>query len=224
MRLCLKIVGVLVCALSTCALGQDAPPDVAQLSQQLQQTRAELVDSKRQIEELRQSVEELRRAILSGHSAQPAPAALAEPTVSAADQDVGFLAAKISEMHQDKVESASKYPVKLSGLILFNSYWNRGIVDIQDLPSLALPNFPGAPTAGVGATLRQTILGVDVLGPKLFGARSSASAEIDFAGGSPTTDFGVATGLLRLRTASLSLDWANTSLEIGQNALFFSPL
>jgi hypothetical protein len=227
MSLCLKVAIALMCAGAVCALAQNAEPrtpDVAQLSQELQQTRAELADSKRQIQELRQSVEELRKQFQAGHPSEPATAPVSEPTVAAADQDVGFLAAKVSEMHQDKVESASKYPVKLSGLILFNSYWNKGIVDSQDLPSLALPNFPGAPSPGIGATLRQTTLGLDVTGPRLFGAKSSAGAEIDFAGGSPTTTFGVANGLLRLRTAKLTLDWAHTSLTFGQDDPFFSPL
>ena len=221
----LKIVGALVCALASYALAQDAAssPDVAQLSQQLQETRAELNDSKRKIEELRQSLEELRRQVQAGHP-EPAPQNVAEPTAAVADQDVGFLAAKIGELHQDKVESASKYPVKLTGLILFNSYWNKGILDIQDLPSMALPSFPGAPTPSVGATLRQTTLGINAAGPKLFGARTSGEAEIDFAGGSPTTPYGVTAGLLRLRTAKVSLDWTNTSLSFGQDSLFFSPL
>lgn len=222
----LKVVGALVCAVCSHALAQDAAspsPDVAQLSQQLQQTRAELSESKRQIEELRQSLEELRRLVQSGHP-EPAPQNVSEPSAAAADQDVGFLAAKIGELHQDKVESASKYPVKLTGLILFNSYWNKGILDIQDLPSMALPSFPGAPTPSVGATLRQTTLGVNAAGPKLFGARTSGEAEIDFAGGSPTTPYGVTAGLLRLRTAKVSLDWTNTSLSFGQDSLFFSPL
>jgi hypothetical protein len=227
MTMSLKVVGAFVSAVAACALAQDAvppSPDIAQLSQQLQQTRVELSDSKRQIEELRQSLEELRRQVQSGHPAEPAPASAAEPTVSAADQDVGFLAAKIAELHQDKVESASRYPVKLSGLVLFNSYWNKGILDIQDLPSMALPKFPGAPPPSVGATLRQTTLGIDAKGPKLFGAQTSAEAEIDFAGGSPTTPYGVTAGLLRLRTAKASFSWTNTSLTFGQDSLFISPL
>ena len=225
MPVCLKAMIALACAGAVCALAQDAasrPPDVVQLSQELQQTRVDLAESRRQIEELRQSVEGLRKLVQSNHPPEAAPAA--EPTVAAADQDVSFLAAKVSEMHQDKVESASKYPVKLSGLILFNSYWNKGILDIQDLPSLALPNFPGAPNPSVGATLRQTMLGLDVVGPKLFGARTSADAEIDFAGGNPGMSFGAATGLLRLRTAKVTFDWARTSLTFGQDSLFISPL
>ena len=228
MTLFLKALGVgVVFAATVSAFAQNASvptPDVVQLNEQLQQTRAELADSRRQIEELRQSVEELRHQLLPGHSTEPAPASTAEPSVAAADQDVGFLAAKIGELHQDKVESSSKYPVKISGLVLFNSYWNKGILDIQDLPNLALPSFPGAPVPSVGATLRQTTLGVSATGPKLLGARSSAEAEIDFAGGSPTTAYGVTAGLLRLRTAKVSLDWTNTSLSFGQDKLFFSPL
>jgi hypothetical protein len=156
--------------------------------------------------------------------AETEPAATAEPTVAAADQDIGFLAAKVAELHQDKVESASKYPVKLSGLVLFNAYRNSGSLDMQDMPSLAFPTFPGSPNGSVGATLRQTLLGLDATGPRIFGARSSASVAVDFAGGSPTTAYGVTTGLVRLRTAEISLDWEKTSLRIGQDAPFFSPL
>jgi hypothetical protein len=227
MSLCRKAVGAFLCLGAVYALGQDAvprPPDVAQLSQELQQTRADLAESKRQIEELRQSLEALRKQVETGHTTEAAPAAAPEPTAAAADQDASFLAAKIAEIHQDKVESASKYPVKISGLVLFNSYWNKGTLDIQDLPSLALESYPGAPSPGIGATLRQTTLGVEAHGPKVFGAHTSADAEIDFAGGNPTTSFGGATGLLRLRTAKISLDWTNTSLTVGQDSLFFSPL
>jgi hypothetical protein len=227
MTLCFKAASAFVCFAAVCALGQDtnaADSQYVQLGQELKKTQAELAESKKEIEELRRSLHELRQRV-DGQSPQIAPPPnAAEPTVAAADQDVGFLAAKVSELHQDKVESASRYPVKLSGLILFNSYWNKGILDIQDLPSLALPNFPGAPKPGVGATLRQTILGVSVQGPKFFNAQTSADASIDFAGGSPTTAFGVTAGLPRLRTAKITLDWSGTSLSFGQEALFFSPL
>ena len=65
---------------------------------------------------------------------------------------------------------------------------------------------------------------LDAVGPRVFGARTSANVEVDFAGGSPTTAYGVASGLVRLRTAEVSLDWEKTSLRIGQDAPFFSPL
>jgi hypothetical protein len=47
---------------------------------------------------------------------------------------------------------------------------------------------------------------------------------MDFGGGNPTTSYGVTAGLIRMRTANVRLDWEKTSLNVGQDALFFSPL
>ena len=208
-------------------VAQDASRDaqeLARVSRELQQTRFELAESRRDIEALRHSLEELRNQVRTGrHSVNEAPVAT-EPSAATADQDVSFLAAKISELHQDKVESVSKYPVKLSGLVLFNSYLDNGSLDAQDLPNLAFPNAAGVANGSLGATMTQTLLGLDVTGPRLFGARTFADVTIDFAGGSPTAAYGIASGLVRLRTANARLDWQNTTLKIGQDSLFFSPL
>jgi len=67
-------------------------------------------------------------------------------------------------------------------------------------------------------------LGLSAKGPQFFGAQSSADISVDFAGGSPTTSYGVTAGLLRLRTARVKLDWDRTSVMIGQDVPFFSPL
>jgi hypothetical protein len=198
--------------------------ELARLTRELQETRSEVAHSHQEIEELRLALDELRNQVQGNLSSESQKAAGAEPSAASADQDPSFLAAKVAELHQNKVESASKYPVKLSGLVLFNSYRNSGSLDIQDLPSLAFPSFPGSPDGSVGATLRQTVMGIETTGPKLFGAQSSARVSIDFAGGSPTTSYGVAAGILRLRTAQLGLDWTRTSLNIGQDTPFFSPL
>ena len=208
-------------------VAQDAPnsaQELARVSRELQETRSELADSNRRIEELRKSLEELRDQVQGSPTPGSETPATAAPTVAAADQDVGFLAAKVTELHQDKVESASKYPVKLSGLILFNSYLNNGALDAQDLPSLAFPKTPGEANGSVGATMNQTLLGLDATGPKIFGARTSANISVDFAGGNPTTAYGITAGLVRLRTANVRLEWENTTLNIGQDGLFFSPL
>lgn len=227
MRMFLNSVCVVVCAGGVCGVAQDSSStaqELARVSRELKETQSQLQSSRQQIEELRNSVDELRKLVEASQAAQKLPSPAPEPSVAAADQDVSFLAAKVAEIHQDKVESASKYPVKVSGLVLFNSYWNSGTLDIQDLPSMAFQKFPGAPPPGIGATLRQTLFGIDVTGPKVLGARTSADAEIDFAGGSPPTAFGVTSGLIRLRTAKVSVDWKRTSLMIGQDIPFFSPL
>ncbi len=227
MEISLRSIVVVVCLASIRGVAQDASNtagEFARVSRELQETRSQLSESRQQIEELRQGLAELRQQMQANRPAVTEAAAATEPTVASADQDVGFLAAKVAELHQDKVESASKYPVKLSGLVLFNAYRNSGSLDMQDMPNLAFPSFPGSPNGSVGATMRQTLLAVDATGPKIFGARSSASVVVDFAGGSPTTAYGVTSGLVRLRTAEVSLDWEKTSLRIGQDAPFFSPL
>ena len=218
---------VLLVWLSTVCAAQDSNSgqELARVSRELQETRADLSDSRREIQELRKSVEELRARLEPNRQSETAgPSASAEPSTATADQDVSFLAAKVRELHQDKVESASKYPVKISGLVLFNSYLNHGTLDAEDLPSLAFPRFPGYPNGSLGATMSQTLLALEVGGPRVFGARSSADVAMDFGGGSPETPYGITSGLFRLRAANVHLDWGKTSLNVGQDALFFSPL
>jgi hypothetical protein len=226
MRIFIPVIIVVVCLGPIGAIAQDNSnnsEEISRISHELEITRADLAESQRQLEELRRDMEELRKQF---RPPQPvlAEMSITEPTVATADQDVSFLSAKVSELHQDKVESASKYPVKISGLVLFNSYVNGGSVAADDLPVLAFPISPGSPNGSIGATLSQTLLGIEAKGPALFGARSSGDAAIDFGGGNPTTPYGVTAGLIRLRTANLHLDWENTSLNIGQDSPFFSPL
>ena len=228
MRALLFYTLVFVCLGSIGGVAQNAPDsagELARVSRELQQTRSELAESRRQIEELRQGLEELRNLVQANHPPANEPPNGAEPSTSNADQDASYLAAKVTELHQDKVESASNNTlVKLSALVLFNSYRNSGSFDIADLPSLTFPRSPGGSKGSVGATLRQTVLGIQATGPNIFGARTSADVAVDFAGGSPTTSFGVVDGLVRLRTAHIGLDWERTSLTIGQDSPFFSPL
>lgn len=55
-----------------------------------------------------------------------------------------------------------------------------------------------------------TRMGVDVRGPQIGKARSSAKVEVDFGGFSPSTT------MLRIRQAYVALDWKHTRLLIGQ--------
>jgi len=215
---------------SVSSLGQDASDSAAELARlrsDLDQTRSQLADSVHQMDGLRKRLDELQQKLadkLSDPSAQTLDNSNGAPTAADADQDTQFLASKVNELHQDKVESGSKYPVKLSGLVLFNAFSNSGTVDLADVPNLAFPTTPGVPNGSIGATLRQTVLRIDATGPKLLNASTSADLSIDFAGGNPTTTYGMTAGLLRLRTATLHLDWKTSSVWLGQDTPFFSPL
>lgn len=140
------------------------------------------------------------------------------------EEEYQLLTGKIDDQYQTKVESASKYRVRFSGIVLLNLFNNQGRVDNIDFPSLALQPPPGFSGGSFGGTLRQSQLGFEVFGPTLLGAHTAADIRFDFAGGFPNAPEGVSTGLVRLRTGTMRLDWTNTSIVAGQDVLFFSPL
>jgi regulator of replication initiation timing len=140
------------------------------------------------------------------------------------EEDEHLLQAKVDDQYQTKVESSSKYRVKISGIALLNLFGNRGVVDNLDLPNFARDRGPLDSSGSLGATVRQSELGLEVFGPTFANARTSADIRADFFGGFPGTPDGVTTGLVRLRTATMRLDWARTSVVAGQDAPFFSPL
>jgi hypothetical protein len=132
--------------------------------------------------------------------------------------------AKIAEQSQTKVESGSKYRVRLSGIVLLNVFDNQGVVDNEDFPQIATPRVPVGSTQSFGGSLRQSQIGVEVFGPELAGARTSADVKFDFAGGFTDVPNGAVMGIVRLRTGTFRMDWTNTSIVAGQDRLFFAPL
>ncbi len=140
------------------------------------------------------------------------------------EEDQQLLSARIDEQYQTKIESASKYRVRLSGIVLLNVFGTRGTVDNQDLPNLALSRGVLDSGGNFGATMRQSELGLEVFGPKFGGAKTSGEAQMDFFGGFPNTLDGVTSGVVRLRTARVRLDWSHTFIDAGQEAPFLSPL
>ncbi|HEV2493451.1 MAG TPA: hypothetical protein VG204_10335 [Terriglobia bacterium] len=144
--------------------------------------------------------------------------------VTSLEESQQLLGAKVDDQYQSKVESGSKYRVRLSGIALLNVFGTRGSVDNLDVPTLARPREPLDSSGSFGATLRQTQLGLEVFGPRVGGARTSGDLQFDFFGGFPDTQDGVTAGLVRLRTSTVRFDWAHTSIVAGQDAPFFSPL
>src|SRR6202011_2718574 len=132
--------------------------------------------------------------------------------------------AKAAEQSQTKVESSSKYRVRLSGIVLFNTYVNRGTVKNEDFPQLATAPGPLSSGGSFGASLRQSQIGLQGFGPTIAGARTSAELHLDFAGGFPAESNGVSFGIMRLRTGTIRFDWEKTSVIAGQDSLFIAPL
>ena len=150
------------------------------------------------------------------------PAESLEERVASLEESAQLVNSKVDDQYQTKVESASKYRVRLSGLVLLNLFNSHGDTDTQDFPSFV--KGPGTGTGSFGATMRQSEIGLEVFGPTWAGAKTSGSLQADFAGGFPSTWNGLNSGIFRLRTASMRLDWKNTSVVMGQDSAFFSPL
>src|SRR5258707_15076183 len=152
------------------------------------------------------------------------PEASLQERISRLEDDQSLLNDKIIEQSQTKVESGSKYRVRLSGIVLLNTGITRGSVDNLDFPQIATPPDDAGTSGSFWGSLRQSQIGIEAFGPDIAGARTSANIRFDFAGGFPNTGNGAAFGLVRLRTGAMRMDSANTSIVDGQDSLFFAPL
>jgi len=201
--------------------------EVHELKGLVQQLKQETTASRAEITRLREELEKERAAA----GANPAAGAVTpQGELSPVDIRIGqleeeqqLLTGKVNEQYQTKVEAASKYRIRLTGIALFNLFSNQGTVDNMDVPTLAYPQSGLASSGSLGGTLRQSIFGFEVFGPQLMGARTSGAVNFDVGGGFPWLNNGVNSGLVRLRTATMRLDWKDTDLVMGQEQLFFQP-
>ena len=202
---------------------------------QAEQLRAELKETREQLTAKTASTNQASEpapaeplsssSVSASTSSQQSPDVSLQQRISKLEDDQGLLNDKIIEQSQTKVESGSKYRVRLSGIVLLNAGVTRGSVDNLDFAQIATPSPVNSGTSGsFSGSLRQSQIGIEAFGPDIAGARTSANVKFDFAGGFPNTPNGAAFGIARLRTGTMRMDWANTSIVAGQDALFFAPL
>ena len=204
--------------------------EVRELRTLVQELKQETSASRAEITRLREELEKdnfatMGRSPTPGTAAQSADSAQTpiDLRVGQLEDEQELLTGKINEQYQTKVESASKYRVRLSGIALFNLFSNQGAVDNIDVPSLANRQSYLSPSGSFGGTLRQSIFGLEVFGPELWGARTSGAINFGIGGGFPYVYNGVNSGLVSLRTATIRFDWKDTALVAGQEHLFFQP-
>jgi hypothetical protein len=115
------------------------------------------------------------------------------------------------------VEASQRFPIRLTGLALFNAFVNSKGSGGADNPTSAPL---GAPQASGGATLRQTVIGLQFHGPRtVWGGRVHGDFYADFWGGTNAP----LNHSPRIRVASLSIDWKTRSLMAGQEKPLISP-
>jgi hypothetical protein len=186
--------------------------------------RQELIDSRNQMQAMRAELGELRRELGDKNISETDTAVSALRSSVQQLQDTSeILQAEVKQDDQTKVETASKFPVRISGSVLFTSLSNSGSTDNIDVPIVALPAQPNLPHGSLSATARQTILGLDATGPHFGSAHTSAALSVDFFGGTPYADTATAAGLLRLRTAHATLAWPDRALTVAFDRPILSP-
>lgn len=221
---------------------------VKQLQEQVNELRSIVADLRTESTRYRAETQELREELHSALALQPQPPekqpvvevraqeglqpapdgaareAKAAEREAKLEEQYDLLTGKIDDQYQTKVESGSKYKLRLSGLVLMDLFSNRGGVLNSDVPGIVDATDPLHRSNSTGFSLRQSQIGLEVFGPDIAGARTHGELQADFAGGFPYAPNGVAFGLLRLRTGTIHLDWAHTSVVAGQDAPFFSAL
>lgn len=221
---------------------ENLPEMIQKLSDAMASTQAQLEQSQRQLEEMREELSELRRQMaqsgvgtpsLAPSDSNPASSPSSRGTheeLAVAVQDIreqqAIEESQIATHEQTKVESDSRYPIKVTGMLLLNGFVNTGAVDIAATPTVAVPG-----SGSTGASVRQTVLGIDARGPHLFGASSFADLRVDFAGSpdlyTSTTGYpsyyNPDSTLLRLRTAHAGLQWRRTQAFFSLDRPIVSP-
>jgi hypothetical protein len=219
---------------------QNLQEQMSEIQSMMAAMQADLVRSRTEASELRRELEVDRglaaRRLAENLSGTEGEVVLPEPGGSSqADTDIAqrvqkleegqqLSNAKLEEQNQTKVESLSKYRVRFSGAVILNLISNTGLVDNLDFPSLVPAERPIDPKGSFGASLRQSVLGFEVFGPEIKGARVSADLQFDFAGGFPNAPDGVTLGLARLRTGVIRIAGKETTLVAGQDTPFLSRL
>lgn len=186
--------------LSAAALyGQQA--SLEQILQHLNQLQQENQRLNREIDSLRQQVLQLNAS---------KPAAPLEEKLDVVSQ-------RVEDLANSKVEAAEKFPLRLSGLVLMNSYFYAGHTGGAELPMVSVP---GAAFHSAGGTFRNTQVAFLYSAPKgVLGAQFSGRLQLDFFGGS----LNIQNHLARIRTANVSLDWASRSLTFAVDKPILSP-
>ena len=235
-------------------LEAQGPPDVPQqiqaITDSIARVQTQLEQSQSQLQELRRQLATVQNQVGNGTApiAKAGGSAKVEPgaTLSTASgaqaprttESTGAAAveqlreiqevqgAQIAVHEQTKVESDSRYPVRISGMLLFNAYANSAGVDTP-----ADPTYPTGGKGSTGASVRQTLLGVDVRGPHWLGAESAADLHVDFFAnpGSSSTignyspSYDTSPAVLRLRTAHAALEWTHTEAYFNLDRPLLSP-
>lgn len=153
-------------------------------------------------------------------SAKAAMDSLAE-RLRRAEEAIEVLREQLATQAASAVASASRVNVELFGRILMNGFSNSTRVSNSDVPLFVLP---AGGRGGLGATVRQTSIGVAVTVSRVLGGAFAGDLHMDFFGGQQASGGGRHFPLLRVRTARGIVRWARAELLFGQEVPLMTGL
>jgi hypothetical protein len=165
-------------------------------------------------------VSALRSELAAARGSNPgnAPAAIDQEAAAAPlEERVAIQEQRTADLAQEKVEASHRLPITLTGMVLFNAFINGRANGGQQDPLVASPlNLH----SGSGASVSQSLLGFNFQGPQIAGGgQVSGQLHLDLWGGSSSS----LNHLVRLRVATLAIDWKNQSIMVGQDKPIVSP-
>ncbi len=200
---------LMLCALP---LGAQERADQVVMNQILQRLDALEKENRDLLVELRT----LRQQLQPPKPENGAQATASPPEKATTEERLAVDESRIEEQAQTKIEASQKFPIQLNGVLLFNAFANSAARTYSNASDDLLLTGPERS----GATLRQTLLGLNFQGPRLPGdGHVNGSLMMDFWAGPPEPG----NSWLRIRRAEVSLDWTNRSFSVGQDKPLISP-
>ncbi len=179
-----------------------------------QDVQADLAALRSELAALRREVEQLK-AQLAPREPGGAPEHVA-PAVE-------LLQAQVAEQSQTKVESASRFPLKIAGSIVSTTFVNTGNPNWLDIPNIARPTTVGTDDGTFSSSLRQSRVGFEVAGLELGAWFAAGALTFDFFGGIPGVNTGQTMGLPRLLYAFARLERDRVAVLVGQDEAIVAP-
>jgi hypothetical protein len=141
----------------------------------------------------------------------------APPSPPPIEERVAVQERRTEELTQTKVQTSQRLPVTLTGMVLFNGFLNSRANGGQQDPTQASPSNNASDS---GASLSQSIIGLAFQGPRILGGgQVTGDLHLDLWGGTSNS----LNHLVRLRVATLRVDWKNQSIVVGQDKPIISP-
>jgi hypothetical protein len=165
---------------------------------------------------LTDEVRALRAELAVAHPNSPAPPDATTPSPPL-EERVTIEERRSDELAQTKVEASQRFPVTLTGMALFNAFLNGRANGGQQNPLTASL---ADNRSGGGASMSQSIIGLTFHGPQVWGGgQVNGALYMDLWGGSSSS----LNHLVRMRVATVQIDWKNQSVVVGQDKPIIAP-